>query len=191
MSEETDREPPDVDVFHGASDGGFLLWRARQVIEQAERRLESQFKIWEAYERRATTFLGWLSAEIVAVVGGLLTLLSSGPVSKHSIPLIAAAVGLVSASAISSWQFAKVFREKQMTTPGLDPDALAKVADTSSELFTLEWMATPYIEGAAHNLTELDRSYQAIRSGARWFFAAPFAALLGGILGYAALGMAR
>ncbi|MFT9385558.1 hypothetical protein [Acetobacter sp.] len=159
----------DTEPDWGATDEKYRLWRARQAVEQAEKLLASEAATLSGHEARATTLLGWLSAEVLAAVG---------LVTTHSACVwLIGTVLLTVPALVSGYYLAKVFRAKTWTVAGLSPSYFMQDRTDPSELTTLEAIARVYAKETARNELILAETIRYVRWGWRWFLAIPVVGL--------------
>ena len=159
------RPAPEAEPDLGAKGAAFPLWRAREVLTQAEKRLASTSATLAVHEARATAMLGWLSAETLAVIALLAT-----HRTLHW-EIVGAAFLLV--AGLSAFWIVRVFKPKNWIVVGHDVTWLRKQQDDPCELYILESMGGVYADGIASNEATLDEVLLYLRRAWRMFIAAP------------------
>lgn len=169
--EAEDTEEPDWGKFGK----DYRLWRVKEAMAQAEKRLASQATVLAAYETRATSMIGWLSAEVLATVGILVTHTFSDKAQSLLINMawIFAGLGVIIPAILSACALVGVFRHKNWTIVGADAAWLMKDGQDMSEVESLESLVEPYIEGIAENERLLLAAMAELQRGWKWFLATP------------------
>lgn len=171
----SDASAPLSEPDYGAVDAAFPLWAAKEAKEAIIKRLDAQNAAMTAYEARATSWLGWLSGIVIAVLstGGARLLASSpgGLTRGQTIVLLASA--LIPA-AFSALYLSSVFRVKQWFYNYGDIGWLTtEVPEHPSELEILQHFALAGQASIASNDRVLRSTYEALTAGRRWFIALP------------------
>ncbi|GBQ24643.1 hypothetical protein AA0472_1490 [Acetobacter estunensis NRIC 0472] len=180
MPEELTVVDADQETAWGAIGTEFPLWQAKEAMSQIEKRITAQTTTLGVYETRATTLLGWLSAEIIATATAAISSLlkAPSPVMDTGTTLILAASVLIPAMT-SAFCLAKVFSSKDWSLGGVDIRWLmdADHADPS-ELEVLQEFAKKGLAGVSANHSILLSAYKWLTLGWKIFLVVPVSALI-------------
>ncbi|QBL93114.1 hypothetical protein KSAC_08730 [Komagataeibacter saccharivorans] len=165
MSEQTDQPAP-----YGARGEDYALWRAREAVAQAEKLLASQAATMAYHEGRATSLIGWVCADLLAVAG----MLGSHP----TWPWVVGSIGVVFPSLMSGYYLYRVYQPKEWSVTGIRPEWLMRDWPQPTERTTLESIAGLYIGEVARNEQTLHRAYTVVRKAWIWFLRIPVIGLI-------------
>ncbi|WP_282758365.1 hypothetical protein [Komagataeibacter saccharivorans] len=160
MSEQADQPTP-----YGARGEDYALWRAREAVAQAEKLLASQGASMAYHEGRATSLIGWVCADLLAVAG----MLGSHP----TWPWIVGSLGVVCPSVVSGYYLYQVYQPKKWSVTGIHPEWLMQDWPQPTERTTLEGIANRYIGEVERNEQTLKRTFSIVRMAWIWFLLIP------------------
>ncbi|MFT8789021.1 hypothetical protein [Komagataeibacter saccharivorans] len=172
-------EDGEPDPALGASGPAYRLWKAKTAFAQAEKTLASQAETLSAYETRATSLLGWLSAELLAIVGTVATHVSHGTLDMT---WALGSIGFLIPAIISTSNLSIIYRYKAWTVVGSDLDWLMKGWQGATEARALEELIQEYMAGMEENAQILGISQEALKRGWEWFILTPIIGLLTAIV---------
>ncbi|GBQ32162.1 hypothetical protein HLH34_04270 [Gluconacetobacter azotocaptans] len=164
----------------GAIGADFPLWQAKEAMAQIEKRIATQTTTLGVYETRATTLLGWLSAEVIATVTATLSrLVSTAPGNLSAAAVVAMALSVLIPAATSAFLLTRVFTPKDWSAGGADIGWLVASDMTEpSELEVLQAFAQAGAVGVTTNDAALHAAFRSLTLGWRWFLAVPMSALV-------------
>ena len=165
MSEQVDQPAP-----YGARGEDYALWRAREAVAQAEKLLASQAATMAYHEGRATSLIGWVCADLLAVAA----MLGSHP----TWPWIIGSVGVILPALVSGHYLRLVFQPKTWSVTGMRPEWLMQDWPEPTERTTLEGIANHYIGEIERNEQTLHRTYVVVRRAWVWFLCIPIVGLI-------------
>ncbi|MCJ8352725.1 hypothetical protein [Novacetimonas hansenii] len=160
MSEQADRPTP-----YGARGEDYALWRAREAVAQAEKLLASQATTMAYHEGRATSLIGWVCADLLAVAA----MLGSHPTWAWFV----GSLGIIMPSVVSGYYLYRVYQPKKWSVAGIHPEWLMQDWPEPTERTTLEAIARRYIDETQHNEEMLRRAFVAVRMAWIWFLLIP------------------
>ncbi|MBN3866424.1 hypothetical protein [Gluconobacter kondonii] len=172
------RRPQEVEPDYGAVDDTFPLWAAREAVSQIEKRYAAQNAALMAYEARATTLLGWLSAIVLAVLSASVShMFAKPPLSPSTAKTLVLLLSVLFPAFFSGIFLLSVFRPKKWTSTVADIDWLTTdIPQNPSEFEILKEFAAIGRVRTLENDAELRITFGALTAGRRWFLAIPASA---------------
>ncbi|GBR10503.1 hypothetical protein [Acetobacter oeni] len=158
------------DPHWGAAGADYRLWRTKEAISQAEKMLTSEASALSAHEARATSLIGWLSAEMLATAAAV----AAHPCQTR----LFCALGVILPGLICGWNLSRVFFEKKWSVAGIHPSWLLRDYPEACELTMLEEIAKHYVQEIDRNEKILAATFRFLRMGWLSFLAIPLVAIV-------------
>lgn len=163
----------------GVQGRDFPLWKAREALAQAEKRIVSQLSQLNIIQARATSILGWISAEVLgtlALIGGNV---SKGLTSLEALYWILFALSIIVPSGIATFYLCYALPRMQWAFEGTDPSwLLVTVENNQSEYSTTLVMAEAKAKAVKANDAILLDLVENLRLGWGWFLLTPVIAVV-------------
>ncbi|BAU38298.1 hypothetical protein APT_01216 [Acetobacter pasteurianus NBRC 101655] len=163
----------------GVEGADFPLWKVKEALAQAEKRIASQLSQLNLIQARATSILGWISAEVLgtlALIGGNI---SKGLTSLEVLYWILFALSIIVPSAIATFYLCYVLPKMKWAFEGTDPTwLLVTVENNQSEYSTTQVMAEAKAKAVKSNDAILLDLVENLRLGWGWFLFTPIIAVV-------------
>lgn len=175
-------DAPDPYPDCGARGPAYRLWRAKEAMAQAEKRLSSQKDQLALYQGRATSVLGWISAEALGTAAMVASHITPQSTVRSDWCWIGGGLGVFIPAVIAAWHLTGAFPARAWSFSGISATWLLTDHGDQSEMTMVEEMAREHADGVADNDKVLSFVWSRLRKGWGWFLATPIIGIITAIV---------